>query len=693
MPIKLMGVNRHDHHPVRGKALTREDMVADVKLLKRFNFNSVRTAHYPNDPYFLELCNEYGLYVMDEANIETHHIGSLIPTTPSWTASLMSRVIRMVERDKNQPSIISWSLGNESGTGPAFAAAANWIRYYDPSRFVHYEGAQGDIFDSEYREEPGVGYTSQQWPTMANPDDADYVDVISRMYPNLVQLVNMSENPKIERPIIMCEYLHAMGNSIGGLGDWWDEINARPNLIGGFIWDMIDQGLEQTHEPTGQKYFAYGGDFGDEPNSGNFCLNGVFASRRTPNPHAHECKYVFQPVTFEKGKTSSEIRITNRLNFTNLDQFTLRCELSVDGLIDDTKPPLFEGPVDLGPGESTTISVNAMTPDLKPEKEYYLNLSLHEKSDRPWCKANHQVAHEQLHFSGRWPAPPISNGQLPVRTETGDTFTITGSKFSATINKTTGHLTSYILNGTEQLLTPLQPNLTRPKTDNDARAANSQRVTKATTFWTSQLKNLKTTSATAEAQNNGQVVTIIRETPKVQLTLAYTVHADATIGVAMELVSNEGNPDLIRVGMTTGIPSDYVSTTYYGNGPHENYPDRKRSAILGLYESPTDDLFHNYAFPQENGNRTDTRWLKLTNTENSGLQVTGDPEFGFSIWPYSAENIEQATHPYELEPQGFYTLNLHATQTGLGGTLSNILDKYLLGPGTYSLDFRITPSN
>ena len=240
--VEIMGVNRHDHSAVNGKALTREEMRKNVEILKRFNFNAVRTSHYPNDPYFLELCNEYGLYVLDEANVECHHLGSYIPQQPSWAAPILTRVMNMVIRDKNNPCIIGWSLGNEAGSGPAFAAASAWVKDYDPSRFVHYEGAQGDPTDPHYLE-GDAGQTAYRGRAMANPDYPDYVDVVSRMYPDLPQLIAMSNSPHITRPIIMCEYLHAMGNSIGGLSEFWKEVRERPNLIGGFIWDMIDQGL------------------------------------------------------------------------------------------------------------------------------------------------------------------------------------------------------------------------------------------------------------------------------------------------------------------------------------------------------------------------------------------------------------------------------------------------------------------
>ncbi|MFR9554351.1 MAG: glycoside hydrolase family 2 TIM barrel-domain containing protein, partial [Rikenellaceae bacterium] len=323
--VELMGVNRHDHSPSAGKALTREDMEEDIKIIKQFNFNAVRTAHYPNDPYFLELCDKYGLYVMDEANIETHHLGGYLANQPKWAGAMLARITQMVERDKNHASVISWSLGNESGTGPIFAAAAGWIRDFDPSRFIHYEGAQGDPTHPHYVE-GAEGCESSA--TYANPDDAPYVDVISRMYPDLSQLIAQSDSPYINRPIMMCEYMHAMGNSMGGLSDYWEAIRSRPNLIGGFIWDLKDQGLEKI-APNGEMFYAYGGDFGDYPNDKHFCMNGVFTSDRKPNPHAWEAKYLFQPATFSLA--DGGVRIESRLSHSNLSQYDLKWSLFEDG--------------------------------------------------------------------------------------------------------------------------------------------------------------------------------------------------------------------------------------------------------------------------------------------------------------------------------------------------------------------------
>ncbi len=685
--VKLMGVNRHDHHHIHGKALRHEDMLKDVQLLKQFNFNAVRTSHYPNDPHFYELCNEYGLYVMDEANIECHALGSYIPQQPIWVAPILSRIMRMVERDKNHPSIISWSMGNEAGTGPAFAAAANWIRDRDPSRFVHYEGAQGDPTDPHYSEE--IAKSSQRHPSMANPDDPAYVDVVSRMYPTLDQLVAMSENPHIDRPIVMCEYLHAMGNSIGSLGEFWDEIRARPNLMGGFIWDMLDQGILQTHE-SGVPFFAYGGDFGDIPNDSNFCFNGVFASDRTPNPHAWECKYIFQPVEFSDANIrAGKVRVQNRFSFTNLNNYEIRWTASENGelLQSGILPKL-----DLAPGEVTVVQLPLKGIDFNDACEYWVRLSMHEKQDTLWSSTGYEVAKNQIALKGRETPVDLSSsgkGTVSLKNE-GNRIVVSGNGFSAEISKEDGNLVSYKIADVELLLSPMRPNFWRPMTDNDRRM---RRVNNSKKVWRDLRKNLKIGQVEAEMLNGSVVVTVPRSFQKeVSLLTTYTIQPDGSIVVKLDLDADPKLPDLQKFGVSLGIPGSYEKTTYYGKGPWENYVDRKRTTEVDAFTARTDDMFYNYALPQENGNRSNVRWATLsTEDDQSCLKITGAPHFGFSVWPYTNENIADANHPYDLKRSGYYTLNIHLDQFGVGGMRVAPMPKHNMPSGKYSFEFKIEP--
>ncbi|MGY6647528.1 glycoside hydrolase family 2 TIM barrel-domain containing protein [Wenyingzhuangia sp. IMCC45574] len=687
--VKIMGVNRHDHSATRGKALTREEMEADVKLLKKFNFNAVRTSHYPNDPYFYELCDKYGLYVMDEANIETHHLGSYAPQQPSLAIPILSRIMRMVDRDKNHASIISWSMGNESGTGPAFAAAANWIRDYDPSRFVHYEGAQGDPTHPDYLEGE-AGQKKFRGAAHANPDDPAYVDVLSRMYPEIYQLKAMSESTYINRPIVMCEYAHAMGNSIGGLGEYWDLIHAKKNLIGGFIWDMVDQGLE-TKTDKGEKYFAYGGDFGDIPNDKNFCINGVFSSDRKPNPHAWECKYIFQPFNFKVvDAKAGKITAINHLAFTNLNQYEVRWSVSENGRI--IKKGSLEN-VNVEAKTSSELIIPFKKVRFKEGKEYWINISVHEKTNQWWAAKGHEVAREQMLLKENDVAFVLtskSKSAVAVN-ETESEIKISAKAYTAKVSKESGALISLVKNKKEQIKSPLQPNFFRPPVDNDIRGASSRGFKKSRKYWEFLADKLKTTDVKVIATKKNEAKVVVTKAFKndVKVELTYTFLSDGKVGVKMDMDAKESLPSLIRFGMEMGIAKDYIQTNFYGKGPWENYIDRKRGATVDEYTFKTKDLFTNYVYPQENGNRSDVRWLELNTTKKASLHILGAQNFNFSIWPYSAKNITTAKHPFDLKDQGFYTLNIDSAHYSLGGTLSETLPKYLLPAGKYSLEFVI----
>ncbi len=683
--VEIMGVNRHDHSPVNGKALTREEMKQDIELVKQFNFNAIRTSHYPNDPYILELCDEYGVYVMDEADIETHHLGGYIAQTPSWAGAMLSRVIRMVQRDKNNPAIISWSLGNESGTGPNLAAAAAWVKDFDPSRFVHYEGAQGDPTHPHYVEgASGRGNT----PDYANPDDPAFVDVLSRMYPELEQLVNMSDSPYITRPIIMCEYMHAMGNSMGGFSDYWREIRARKNLIGGFIWDMIDQGIEKE-APDGTMFYAYGGDYGDVPNDSNFCINGVFSADRKPHPHAWEAKYIQQPAEMALvGESPCKVSILNRLSHSSLAQYTTKWELFEDG----RKIQSGElGRLNIAAGDFDVVEIPLKAIKYKSECEYWVRVSLVEAEDRLWCKAGHEVAKERmlLRAKSAESKPYISTSKSTLSLEeSADSYTLSTKLFSAEISKQSGFITSYKSRGAELMSAPLMPNFIRPSVDNDIRGASYGYFKKSRTFWEAYRKQLAVEAISVDEKGTSTIVAVkYRAAQGVALETTYEVFSDGMVDLRMAMDCEEGTPDVIRYGVTMGVPASYSQTTYYGFGPHENYIDRVSSAEVGEYDFATNDLFHNYVQPQESGNRMGVRWLDLKSKANT-MAFVGEEEFAFAVWQFSGENIDTATHPYELKPLGYYTVNIDLTQAALAGTLSSILPHYEIKAGGQNLQFR-----
>ncbi|NME67818.1 DUF4981 domain-containing protein [Flammeovirga aprica JL-4] len=686
-PVKIMGVNRHDHHPTKGKAISREDMEEEVQLLKQYNFNAVRTSHYPNDPYFLELCNKYGLYVMDEANIECHHLGSYIPNQPSWVASMMSRVTRMVERDKNQPCVISWSLGNESGTGPAFAAAASWIKDFDPTRFIHYEGAQGDPTHPDYKEGDNVGYTSQNWESMANPRDAFYVDVVSRMYPNYAQVVHLSKNKNITRPIVLCEYMHAMGNSMGGLGEYWDYIRATPNVMGGFIWDFRDQGLVHKNE-KGEEYYAYGGDFGDVPNDQNFCINGVFAPDLSPNPHAYEARYVFQPVSIQwSNKEQQEIEIKNRFSFTDLSGYTFEYSIQEEG------KNIKEGQlssISCTPLTATKINIPMEGIQWNPQKEYWINIEMKEGKDQLWWKKGNLVAYEQLQLkaSEEVASQEVASGKVEVK-KTASLFVLKGEKSTVEIDAKTGDLKSFTYNGKDLLSKPMQLNFWRPSVDNDVRGISAGPIGKSAKFWKDIDQRWTTVKVKSKKVGENALQIDVKKVLKdsVEVVVSYTVSDDA-IDVTSELTRLCEVPNLIAFGVQFGIPKTYNHVAYYGNGPYESYEDRKRSNLMNVYAMETKDLYFPYIKPQETGNRTDTKWVSLSSEDNQ-LKLNSNSSFNFSIWPYSPEKIKRAKHQYELVEDDYFTVNVTAEQAGLGGTLSVTQPQYRMAKKTYSLSFSI----
>ncbi|MFI3317489.1 MAG: glycoside hydrolase family 2 TIM barrel-domain containing protein [Rikenellaceae bacterium] len=686
--VEIMGVNRHDHSATNGKALTREEIEADIKLLKQFNFNAVRTSHYPNDPYFYELCDKYGLYVMDEANIETHHLGGALANTPSWAGAMLARITRMVIRDKNHPSIISWSLGNESGTGPIFAAAAGWIHDFDTSRFVHYEGAQGDPTHPHYVE-GGQGLNKSE--VYANPDDPAFVDVISRMYPELSQIVAQSESPYINRPIIMCEYMHAMGNSMGGLGDYWDEIRSRKDLIGGYIWDMIDQGLLTTND-KGEEYYAFGGDFGDKPNDANFCINGVFASDRTPNPHAWEAKYVFQPVEITLlSAEPCKVSIMSRLSHTSLSQYEARWELCQNGKIiqSGTLPSL-----NIAAGDSDTVTIPLKAIKYDEAADYWVRVSLHEKEDKFWCDKGFEVAFEKMLLKGKksQDKPYVSTSKELISVVDNDVDFIASTKtLEVVVSKGSGHMTSYKSAGAELLSAPLMPNLTRPAIDNDVRGASSGYMGKNRTFWKQFALSLEVESidsVASEDQKSVEIKVSYKPISGSTLAVSYTIYSDGVVATTIDLDAAPSARDMVRFGMQMGIPMSYELTTFYGRGPFENYIDRKRAAKVGEYTMPTSDIFYSYVQPQENGNRSDVELIKMSRSDKKAtLKIEGEPVLNFSVWPFEGEDLEQSRHAYELTPTGYYTVNIDQGQAALAGTLSNILPHYEMKAGSRSFSF------
>ncbi|MHC4558726.1 MAG: beta-galactosidase, LacZ type [Planctomycetota bacterium] len=669
--IKLFGVNRHEHDPDHGRAIPVSRMIQDIKLLKTHNLNAVRTSHYPDDPIWYDLCDEYGIYLIDEANLETHGVGGFFSNVPAWNTAFMERAIRMVERDKNHPSVIFWSLGNESGCGPNHSAMAEWIHYYDPTRPVHYEGAA------------------------ARPHDPYYVDMISRMYARIPEIIRLATDPDDNRPMVLCEYSHAMGNSVGNLKEYWDAIRSHKRLIGGFIWDWADQGLCKT-DKDGKEFWAYGGDYGDNPNDGNFCCNGLVQPDRKPNPSLYEVRKVYQRISVTPIEPlAGSVSIRNEYDFTDLNFVDILWELTEDGkTIQKGKLPKLS----LAPGKDITITIPFEKPKLQPGAEYWLKISFALADDVPWANRGHVVAWEQFKIPFDSPRALLADvaAMPPLKLQESDkALRITGRDFELVIGKLSGVIESLRLGSTELIAEPLIPNFWRAPIDND----NGNNMPKRLGIWRRAGQNRIVAKVTSE-QISPQVIRITVDAKlsvgtDCRYTSIYTVFGSGDIIVAGSIEpSGELSLNMPRFGMQMAIPGDFSTMSWFGRGPNESYWDRKTGSAVGLYSGPVEENFHPYVRPQETGNKTDVRWLALTNKKGVGLLAVGMPLLSASAWPFTMDDLEKAEHIHELPRRKTITVNLDYKQMGVGGDDSwgaRTHPEYTLPPGAYSYRFRLTP--
>jgi beta-galactosidase len=670
-PVKLFGVNRHEHDPDHGRAIPVSRMIQDIKILKQHNINAVRTSHYPDDPAWYDLCDEYGIYLIDEANLESHGLKGYLSNVATWHNAFVERAVRMVERDKNHPSVIFWSLGNETGCGPNHAAMAGWIKDYDPTRPIHYEGAWG------------------------RPKDPYYVDVISRMYARIPEIIRIATDPVDVRPMVLCEYAHAMGNSVGNLKEYWDAIRSHKRLIGGFIWDWADQGLRKK-SGDGKEFWAYGGDFGDKPNDGNFCCNGLVQPDRKPNPSLYEVKKVYQrihvqPVDIPAGK----FYIQNEYDFLNLDFTDINWELSADGHIiqKGTLPKL-----SVASDAEGDLQIPFKKPKLQAGTEYWLKITFALAADTSWAKRGHIVAWDQFRIPFDVPPAPIADlNTMPQLTlkETGQKITVTGHNFGLTFGKGSGVLESFVFLKKQLIASPLVPNFWRVPIDND----NGNRMPRRLGDWHNAGPNRTVKTVEAE-QSKPQVVRITTEasipvgTNSTYKTI-YTVYGNGDIVIDVTLTP-EGDklPDLPRFGMQIAMPGRFNKLSWLGRGPHETYWDRKTGGALGLYSGPVNEHVHTYVRPQENGNKSDVRWMSLTDRDGVGLIAVGIPTIDVSAWPYTMQDLEKAKHIHELPQRDTITVNLDYKQMGVGGDDSwgaRTHSEYTLPAKTYRYSFRLTP--
>ena len=691
--IILKGVNHHDFDPDYGYSIPYERMKQDVEIMKQNNINAVRTSHYPSDPRFYELCDEYGIYVLDEANVETHglHANWNIVSKMSdfWTKAVVDRMERMVERDKNHPSVIMWSLGNEAGFGQAFHAMKDAAIKIDDTRPIHYD-------EDHYCEITDV--MSNMYFT------TDKVELIGehQEVPMRFPARNIKPEDYAGKPFVLCEYAHAMGNSLGNFQEYMDLFEKYANCIGGFIWDFVDQGLRKK-TTDGQDYWAYGGDFGDVPNSSNFCINGIVRPDRTPNPSLFEVKKVYQEIAVKLVDIyEARIEVTNKYRFLNLDFLDLVWEITADGEPVETGKVLLNK---FGPLSTREIVIPYKPINLQNITEYQLTVSFQLKKKTKWASKGYTLAWEQFKIPYKVPLEKQETFNLPsIEIEYTETDVhIKGRDFNILFGKKTGAIELYEYKGYKLITSPFEPNFWRAPIDND----NLKRVVSynypklgwliRTNPWKNAARDRKIERIRVDKfQRNVIKVEVLMSIAKTHgfYKAMYTIYGDGRFEVEVEI---QPKKELIRLGMQTSLSSEFTLFEWFGRGFHESYEDRKTSAAIGRYSGTAQELIHDYVFPQENGNRTDVRWLKVLNSERKGFKVsdTSGKYLNFSAWPYTQEDLELAEHTYELPRRVNVTLNIDYKQRGVGGdfpALPTVHDEYKLKKDTkYTYSFRIDP--
>lgn len=701
-PVRFRGVNRHEHDPRTARVMSEERMLQDILLMKQANINAVRTSHYPNVSRWYELCDSLGLYVMDEADIEEHGLRGTLASTPDWHAAFLDRAVRMAERDKNHPSIVMWSMGNESGYGPNFAAISAWLHDFDPTRPVHYEGAQGAGGEPDPKTVDVISrfYTRVKQEYL-NPGIAEGEDKERAENARWERLLEIAERTNDNRPVMTSEYAHSMGNALGNFKEYWDEIYSNPRMLGGFIWDWVDQGIYKTL-PDGRIMVAYGGDFGDKPNLKAFCFNGLLMSDRETTPKYWEVKKVYSPV--ELRVESGELRVTNRNHHTDLSQYRCLWTLSIDGKQKD------QGEITLpevAPGESETIplpvSIAGKKASAKATSDLRLTISFILKRDALWAKAGHEVAWEQFCIQeGALLSSKLENrGRLKVRADE-EHLSISGSGFSIQWEKNvTGSLTSLTYHGKEMLAHPadfpLQPvtQAFRAPTDNDKSFGNW--LAKDWSLHQMDNPRISLDFFKHEVREDGAVIVRIQTRNRykegmIVTKFLYTILSDGTIDLKTTFQPQGILPELPRLGIAFCLSSDYNTFIWQGRGPQDNYPDRKTSAAVGLWKGSVADQYVHYPHPQDSGNKEEVRRLMLTDRHGKGIRVDAvEDVFSASALHYTAQDLYKETHDCNLKPRPEVILSLDAAVLGLGNSSCGpgVLKKYAIDKKEHTLHIRI----
>ena len=651
VPVLVKGTNRHEHSQL-GRTVSKELMEQDIRLMKQHNINMVRNSHYPTHPYWYQLCDRYGLYMIDEANIESHGMGygpASLAKDSTWLTAHMDRTHRMYERSKNHPAIVIWSLGNEAGNGINFERTYDWLKSVEKGRPVQYERAE-------------LNYNT---------------DIYCRMYRSVDEIKAYVGKKDIYRPFILCEYLHAMGNSCGGMKEYWDVFENEPMAQGGCIWDWVDQNFREI-DKNGKWYWTYGGDYGPEgiPSFGNFCGNGLVNAVREPHPHLLEVKKIYQNIKATlSDRKNLKVCIKNWYDFSNLNEYILRWNVKgEDGTV------LAEGTkeVDCEPHATVDVTLGAVKLP-NTVREAYLNLSWSRKEATPLVDTDWEVAYDQFVLAGN------KNTTAYRPQKAGETAFV--------VDKNTGALSSLTLDGKELLAAPITLSLFRPATDNDNRDRNGARLWRKAGLnnLTQKVVSLKEekTSATVRAEilnGKGQKVGMA--------DFVYALDKNGALKVRTTFQPDTAIvKSMARLGLTFRMADAYNQVSYLGRGDHETYIDRNQSGRIGLYDTTVERMFHYYATPQSTANRTDVRWAKLTDQAGEGVFMESNRPFQFSIIPFSDVLLEKAHHINELERDGMITIHLDAEQAGVGTATCGpgVLPQYLVSVKKQSFEFTLYP--
>lgn len=692
--VYLKGTNMHEHDDVNGHVIDEAMILKDIRVMKSNNINAVRTSHYPQQELWYQMCDKYGLYLIDEANVESHGIGYdkdvTLADKPEWAAAHLDRMKRMVERDKNHPSVIIWSMGNEAGDGHNFLDGYKWIKGRDNTRMVMYERAEKETNAPER-----------------------HTDLWTDMYATIEFIESYAKDPTKDRPLIMCEYAHAMGNSTGNLQDYWDVIEKYPKLQGGFIWDWVDQGMQKTDD-TGEKFWAYGGDFGElgVPSDGNFCCNGLTWPDRTAKPGLSEVKRVYQYVGFEPVDLKNGlVKITNKYDFTNLSEFNFDWEVISDGnVLQSGKIPLS----DFKPKSSANymIPIEKIVP--APGTEYFLNLRFSRSDEWNYVPEDHVYASAQYKLPLEEKQEALKIDPLAMlQTKTIDKkLEVSGTDLKIVFDLVTGRMESFNYKGKEILKKGPEPDFWRPPTDNDY----GYNMDKLFGVWKKAGERTIVSKANISQPEPGKVIVSFNyDIPDTEgKKIAGFASSFTILGSADVIIKNQFSkisstiPEIPRMGMQMQLPQEFVNLTWLGRGPHENYIDRKTSADVGLYESTVADQYTPYIRPQENGYKTDTRWLTLTDENETGILVCGSPLISFAALNNVHDDFESPgklsqyrpdaktanTHTIDVKPRELVNLNVDLGQMGVGGDNSwgaRIHPQYRLADMKYEYSFRIRP--